>query len=308
MAQYPHTIVIALHNGNSAFHKFEGKTIIDSFKRSTLEASCYPDGLGYEVSHYDAADSIGKLYEQFPETPVAIEIDSKIWHPESRTVDLTFTMRNDGPDLYGEYWYHIFVTEDNIKGIHTTWDSCATPSAPGQPYWDTTYFNHWVTRKVVADTLGDSLVAPNWFGQTALTRSCSFNIDSAWVAYNCNVVVYVYEKADSLYKSPVLQAIRESITGPSAIGGEKTAEQGIIGIFPNPATEMANLHFSLSSGSVCSMNIYDLNGQKIKNLIQGYVKPGLYNVEIHTQAIPSGTYLVVLETDIGKSTKKIVIL
>ena len=308
MPNYPRTIVIALHDGNSTYNDYEGKTIVDSFKRSYLEASCYPDGLGYEVDHFDAADSIGKCYEQFPETPVAIEIDSKTWHTDSRTLDITFTMKNDGPDLNGEYWYHIFVTEDNIKSFHTTWNGCATPSEPGQPFWDTTYFNHWVTRKIVMDTLGDSLVAPNWFGQTALTRSRSFTIDSAWVAYNCNVVVFVYKKADSLYKSPVLQAIRESIVGPEAIPDKTTLNQGIIGIFPNPATDFANLHFSLSSGSVCSMNIFDLNGKKIKNLIQGYVKPGFYNVEVQTNTLKSGTYLVVLETVKGKSTKKIVIL
>ena len=56
------------------------------------------------------------------------------------------------------------------------------------------------------------------------------------------------------------------------------------------------------------MNIYDLNGQVIKTLIQGYVNAGTYNVEIETQALPSGTYLVVLETGTGKSTKKIIIL
>lgn len=308
MPLYPQTIVVALHEGNSAFHKYEGKTIVDSFIRSPLEASCYPDGRGYEVSHYDATDSIGKLYEQFPETPIDIKIDSKTWHPDTRTVDLTFTIKNDGPDFYGEYWYHIFVTENNIKGIHTTWDSCATPSQPGQPYWDTTYFNHWVTRKVVADTLGDSLVAPNWFGNTALTRSRSISIASKWVAYNCSVVVFVYEKADSLYKSPVMQAIRESIVGPEAISDEERPAGGIIGIFPNPATDFANLHFSLVSGSMCTMNIFDLKGQKIKNLIQGYIKPGTYNVEVDLQEIFPGTYLVVLETDSGRSTRKIVVL
>jgi hypothetical protein len=308
MPNYPRTIIVGLHEGLSAFRKFPGQTIKDSFKRSPMEGSCYPDGLGYEVEYHYITDTLGQLYDQFPETPVAIEVDSKTWDPDTRTVDFTFTMRNDGPDLHGEYWYHVLVTEDNIKQFHTVVDSCGTPSHPGQPYWDTTYFNHWVTREVVMDTLGDSLVAPNWFGHTALTRNRRITISHDWVAYNCSVVVFVYEKADSLYKSPVLQAIKESIVGPESIPDKETGNSGIIGIFPNPASEMTNLHFSLSSGSVCSLTIYDMNGQAIRNPINGYVKPGIYNVEIDTQNIPGGTYIVVMETDLGKSTKKIVVL
>jgi len=305
MPLYPNTIIVCLHNGNSTFFKFQGSSIINSFNHK-LEGGCFPGGFGYEVDYHYATDSIGKLFERYPETPIAIEIDSKYWHPDTRTVDLTFTMRNDGPDLHGEYWYHVIVTEDNIKEGHMTWPGCSHSDSPSP--FQIQYFNHWVTRKIVMDTLGDPLVGPSWFGQLALTRSCSFTIKPEWVAYNCNVVINVYKKADSLYKSPVLQAIKESITNASAIGEEKTVDQGITGIFPNPVSDMANLHFTLSSGSVCSLNIFDLKGQKIKNLIQGYVNPGTYNVEILTQEIPSGTYLVVLETEMGKSTSKIVIL
>jgi len=305
MPLYPRTVIVAFHDGNSAFIGFQGEDVVNSFTQN-IEASCFPDGLGYEVDYHYATDSIGKVYDQSPETPVTIEINSKTWNPDTRMVDLTYTMRNDGPDLDGEYRYNVIVTEDNIKVTRAVADSCGTPSAPGQPYVDTTYFSFAVARKLVFYSKGDSLVGPSWFGQLAITRSCSFSIDSAWIPYNCNIIVNVYKKADSLYKSPVLQVIKESITNPSAIPDESTVEQGIIGIFPNPATDITNLHFSSSSETFCSLNIYDLKGNKMKNIIDGYVKPGLYNVEIDMEVFLRGTYIVVLETNEGMQTRKII--
>jgi len=111
-----------------------------------------------------------------------------------------------------------------------------------------------------------------------------------------------------MYKAPILQAIKVPLTEPSAIPGDISKEDGIYNIYPNPATDITNLHFSLSSGSVCILNIYDLKGQKVKNILNGYVNPGLYNIEVDTQSIPVGTYLLVLETNTGISTKKVIIL
>ena len=308
MPNWPNTIVVGLHNGNSAFTHYTGKTIIESFKRATFDASCFPGGLGFEVNHLLTADSVGALYERYPETPIDIRIDSKIWDPESRTVDVTFTMQNDGPDLYGAYGYYVLVTENNIHQYHESKDSCSTNSQPGQPYWDTAYFNHWVTREIVMDTLGNPLIGEKWYGSTAKTRRRSFTLKEDWVPYNCNVVIFVYQKEDSVYKSPVLQAIREPVTGPESIEKLANMEQGITLVYPNPAHDHANLHICLTQGSRCSLDIYDLNGQAIRNYIDGFVKPGIYNVEVDLQSIPMGTYLAVLETERGRSTRKIILI
>jgi len=216
-------------------------------------------------------------------------------------------MRNDGPELAGAYWYNVIVTEDNIKHTHRTKDTCSTPDVQGLPFRNE-YFNYWVTRKMVFWSQGDSLIGPSWPSHVPVTRSCSFSLDTAWIPQNCYLVVNVYRKADSIYKSPVQQAIRQSVTGGVGIGEGNPTEDGIIRVFPNPAQDLTNLHFSLIREEFCSLSIYDMKGKEIEKILQGYVKPGLYNVEINTQAIPCGTYLVVLTTNTGKTWKKIVIL
>ncbi len=303
---FPNTIIVAFHGIGSGFKEYQGNDIVNYFPQK-FEPSGFPDGLGHDVYYLNITDTVAKRYEQLPETPIAIEIESKIWDPVSRTVDLSITMRNDGPELPGDYWFNVIVTEDNIKHTHRTMDSCSTPNIQGLPF-DTSYFNNWVTRSMIYYSQGDSLTGPSWPEQQTVTRSSNFLIDNAWIAENCNVVVNVYKKIDSLYKSPVQQVIKTSITSSSTVPDEETLKTGIIKVYPNPATDISNLHFSISSGGVCSLNIYDLKGNKFKNFIEGYVKPGLYNVEIQTQEFPNGTYLIVLETDKGKTWEKMVIV
>jgi len=303
---FPNTVIVAFHNIGSVFKDYQGNDIVKHFKPK-FEPSGWPDGLGHDVYSHYILDTVAKRYNQVPETPVAIEIDSKIWDPVLRTVDLTVTIRNDGPDMEGAYWYNVIVTEDNILAWHYTWDSCSTHNIY-PPGIDTTYFNNWVTRRMVYCVNGDSLIGPSWPEQQSITRSTNFLLNDAWVAENCNIVINVYKKADSIFRSPVLQVIKESIIPTSVIPDAETVKEGITNVYPNPATDISNLHISLSTGSLCSLNIYDLNGRKIKTILQGYVKPGSYNIELDTEEYQAGTYLVCLETDKGKSWKKIIVL
>ncbi|MBL7138797.1 MAG: Omp28-related outer membrane protein [Bacteroidales bacterium] len=303
---YPNTVIVALHGIGSGFNQYQGDSARNYF-RAMYEPSGFIDGLGRDCPYLKITDSTGMRYANSPEAPVQIAIDSKSWNEQTRQVDLSVTFTNLGAELPGAYWFNVIVTEDHIKHVHRTMIGCSTPDVPNLPFRNE-YFNDWVTRKMVFWSQGDSLIGPSWPGQQAVTRSCSFSLDTAWIPKNCYVVVNVYNKADSLYKSPIQQVIRQSVTGGVGIPEEKPVEDGIIRIFPNPASDLINVHFSLASERFCSLSIYDMTGKEIENILQGNVSPGLYNIEINTQGFPGGTYLVVLSTTEGKSWEKIVIL
>jgi len=302
---FPNTVIVAFHGPGSYFNEYDGKDVLHQFHQK-LEPSCFPDGLGYDAYYLAIHDTLQKLYTDNSTTPVSIEIDSKTYDPVSRNVDLTLSIRNDGPEMEGRFWYNVIVSEDNVKHWHRCKDSCLTPDHPTLPIRND-YFNFWATRKMVFYSQGDSLIGPTWPEQESITRSCSFELDTGWVAENCFIVVDVYKKADSLYKSPVLQAIRRPITSGLAVQENYLTDEGIIRVYPNPVSDICNLHLSISSGSECSLNIFDTKGQIVKNLIQGVVKPGLYNVEINMREFPGGTYIVVLRTNSGLYSKKILV-
>lgn len=305
---YPQTIVTTFHSMGSSplFNKYKGDSVVNSFPN--VEFSAFPDGRGHAVYYTHFLDTVQKIYLEEPETPVAIEIYSKTWDPVNRMINLTLTMRNDGPDLIGTYWYNVIVTEDNITESHYTWPGCSTPTTHYGPDRDSLYINDWVARKLVYNSEGRYLAGPPWQYQQEITHSDTFGIKQAWIAENCNIIVNVFKKADSLYKSHVMQAIKEPVIGSSAISDANPSEMDLIRILPNPVTDITNIHISISHDGICLLNIFDLNGKKIKSLLNRNINKGLYNVEFQSKDIPSGTYLVVLETSKGMTSEKLVIL
>lgn len=304
---FPNTIILAFHGGDSdtSFSNFQGDSIYSLFPSHIKTA--YPDGIGYGFCYDTIYKIVDSLYNEAPSTPVDIEVIDKVWNPSTKMIDLSLAIRNNGPELTGSYWYNVIITEDNIIHMHKTLTDCSTATPPGQPYYDTAYSNSWVTRKMVFWSQGKSLIESAWPENYTVDQSLSFSIESEWITENCNIIVNVYKKMDSLYKSPVMQVIQQPVIGWSGILERKPHENKIIGIYPNPAVDIANIHISLIDKVICSLKIYDLNGNIVKSLLDGYRNPGLINVEIQTNKIPKGTYFVVLETNTGTLSEKIII-
>ncbi len=306
---YPQTIVAAFHNIGSSgkFSNYQGDSVVRYFPN--VEFSTFPDGLGHAVHILELEDTIIKRYIEAPETPVVIEVDSKTWDQVNRMVNLTLTFNNDGysSDLQGAYWYNVIVTENNIIEPHNTWPHCSTPNTHNGQDRDTLYVNDWVTRKLIYWSQGRYLAGPIWQYQQEITNSDTFSIDPAWIPENCNIVVNVYKKADSLFKSPVMQAISVPVIGWSDIPEDKLPEKGSIEIYPNPAVDYTNVHISIPEKGNCSLYLIDLNGKIVKRILHGNRNPGFYNIELKTSEIPKGNYLMVMETKIGRTTEKLIV-
>jgi hypothetical protein len=306
LKDYPGTIILGYHTTSMLvppFNVYQGDSVYGLYPQIGDRAA-FPNGLGIGFDYPDIANEVENLYNLT--TPVVIEVSSKAWNPDTRIVDLSLSITNDGPDLPGSYWYNVVVTEDSILEPRAVLDGCGTPS-PGTHYVDLNYLNHWVARKLVFWSQGTSLIGSSWSGQQSINRSCTFSLDSAWIPENCNVTIHVYQKQDSLYKSPTMQAIQVPVVGWTGTQESKLKKIAIMGVFPNPAMGIANVHISLEKRGKYTLYLCDLNGQLIKPLLQGNRAPGLYNVEIQTHSIPAGTYLVVLETPSGKTSEKLVI-
>jgi len=309
---YPKTVVIALHSpismGGSAFWDYQGNQIYFQF-RSKSEPDGFIDGLGYDVFYTHIADSVGKRYEHSPEAPVKIEINAKTWDPSSRMIDLSTRITNIGSELPGSYWYNIFITEDNIKMVHRVATGCATPDDPhGQPLrYD--YFNDHVTRKVEFFEHGDSLIGPNWPAGQEIVKDFSIKIDTPWIPENCRINLIVYHHTDSLYTSAIQQAISQTVTG--GVGVEPVnavpSSTGITLVYPNPATDILNIHFSVSVSGPCSLEIFSNSGQKVASLIDHWVDAGTYNTEYYLKGLPNGSYLVKLLSKTGESSRQFIV-
>lgn len=97
--------------------------------------------------------------------------------------------------------------------------------------------------------------------------------------------------------------LKAAPTGNSIIRQEKSG----LKLYPNPANEQLNLEFSLPESCQVAIDMYNLNGQRIVNLADGYYPQGTNQFEIKTSAFPAGMYWIKLHAGSFSETTKVII-
>ena len=78
--------------------------------------------------------------------------------------------------------------------------------------------------------------------------------------------------------------------------------------YPNPFNPSTNINYTIPEKSMVSLKIFNLLGAEIKELVNGEIEPGQYNVEFNASNLPSGIYFYRLETNSFVETKKMILL
>lgn len=82
-----------------------------------------------------------------------------------------------------------------------------------------------------------------------------------------------------------------------------------LNIFPNPAATETTVTLSLESTARGSLQLLDIHGRQVNNIISGmFVGQRLYHIPIPLASIPEGIYYVILNTDLGVRTQKLIVL
>jgi Secretion system C-terminal sorting domain len=81
-------------------------------------------------------------------------------------------------------------------------------------------------------------------------------------------------------------------------------------VWPNPANSTATISFTLPEGesvSPSTLAVYNSRGQLIKILMDGFQSEGLHTVQWNTEALPSGVYLIKLNTSKCVVSKRVAV-
>jgi hypothetical protein len=92
---------------------------------------------------------------------------------------------------------------------------------------------------------------------------------------------------------------------PSASVAELTNDAGM-SVYPNPANGSTTVSFETSSASEVTLNVTDLSGKNVFNTVLGTVN-GSQQVNINTDALSNGVYMVNLNIDGKISTQKLIV-
>jgi CubicO group peptidase (beta-lactamase class C family) len=93
----------------------------------------------------------------------------------------------------------------------------------------------------------------------------------------------------------------------SKVAGE-AAQNSDLFARPNPFRTQVDLSFRAAQAGNAMLQLYDMNGRKVKTLFNGFVqKEALQNVTLHAGNLPAGIYITKLQTATGVKEQKLVL-
>jgi len=85
------------------------------------------------------------------------------------------------------------------------------------------------------------------------------------------------------------------------------AQNAILPNYPNPSSYMTNIPYHVSEKGDVSLEVFNLNGQRVESLLNSSLQAGEYKAEFYTGKLAPGTYLCVLKVNQAACSRKIVV-
>lgn len=93
----------------------------------------------------------------------------------------------------------------------------------------------------------------------------------------------------------------------TAVGIEENEFINSVQLFPNPATDFANLTFNLMESATVQINVVDMIGKTVQLLSNGTLASGSQRFEINTSDLSKGIYLINIVIDGQTITHKLIV-
>ena len=86
------------------------------------------------------------------------------------------------------------------------------------------------------------------------------------------------------------------------------AEVSLLPAYPNPFNPSTHLQFTLPSDMEVAVNVYDVNGRLVDEILNSNLARGYYNLEWDASDFSSGVYFVQLRVGKTQETQKVVLM
>ncbi|MCK4979038.1 MAG: T9SS type A sorting domain-containing protein [Candidatus Delongbacteria bacterium] len=77
--------------------------------------------------------------------------------------------------------------------------------------------------------------------------------------------------------------------------------------YPNPFNPTTEIKFAIPTASDVKLNVYNINGQLVSELVNGSEEAGIYKVSFDASNFNSGMYFYTLEVNGMSITKKMIL-
>lgn len=180
------------------------------------------------------------------------------------------------------------LTTYNVVQTYTT--GCTVEYWLVDDYANTscTTLNNWANSNGLTNSLrfSNSVINMNDYGSTGMPKVVIVGGPSHKVYYNAN---------NSVNSTTMQTAINLACADIAAgISESKTQSKFQLNVFPNPVTtNQITVTYNFESASDISMNIYNVIGEKVKNIISSKnMNQGKHTTTVDCSDLPSGVYML----------------
>ncbi len=185
----------------------------------------------------------------------------------SRGYHVDVTVMKYAPVMGSNFVLHFVVTESDIQ---YSWQ--------GQTKLD------FVQRLMLPDENGTAIDIAN---NNTINLSYDFDIGEDWNPDNLEVIAFV----QNLDNKEIMNGHKEML---QYVGiGEISGFNGSLSVYPNPVKESTTLSFTLHEEAQTSIDVFNLQGQKVTTLLNNKLTAGNHQLTwTPDSSIPNGIYLV----------------
>jgi hypothetical protein len=307
-ATYPNTwIGVAVHNGDPMVVSEwddEIPNIIPDFPG-------YPSGTINRVKMWDPEEfEQGYLEEMDAISPATVEIVNFSWNPTTRLV--SFDVKSEFIiDIFNEIRFGAVIAEDSLWGTTSTWAQtnyyagggngamCGFESKPNTIPAADMHYDH-VGRAILDTPYGTpgSITGPITAGSVH-SYHYEYTIPDTWNYSKLHFIGLVMDHTAGV----ILNANNEVIwVGTSELNNDLRLR-----VFPNPASNKANVLFTMDKPGVAGISVFDLMSHCLISMEPVSLPAGQNKVHIDLTKLNQGFYFVEVTVNGRSNTHKIAV-
>jgi len=273
--------------------------------------SGYPSGTINRVMNWDPQDfEQGYLEEMQTISPATVEIVNFAWNPATRLV--SFDVRSEFiTNISHELRFGAVILEDSLYGTGSTWGQanyyaggangpmCGFESKPSTIPAADMHYDH-VGRAILDGPYGTagSIPQPVAAG-TSHSAHYEYTIPAAWKYEKLHFAGLLMDHTSGV----ILNANNDIVwVGTSELNNDLRLR-----VFPNPATDIATVQFTLDKPGVTGIRVYDLPGNCVFTLEPVQYPAGMNKVELNLRKLNPGFYFVEISVNGHSNIHKIAV-
>lgn len=307
---YPNAIGVAVHNGD-AMVTADGNYLSSFYISGYPSATINREGAGESRSVW-----MSKVSSELGETPtVSVSFDDAYY--DLATSTLTVTVRAEFvSNETGNLRLNVVLVEDDVTGTSTGYSQVNYyNTTAGHPMYGlgnpiAGYVHNHVARAWLGGAWGtNGVITASPTAGSAFTHTYTRVFPASWDINNMKIVAFVSRyNGSQMSDREILNS--EEITMATVLDQANVFEGGSsLNVFPNPANTRTSVEFSLNQSENITVEVFNLMGQKIATLADGWMAQGAHTqfwtlTDDSGNEVADGMYLVKLSTASGQSAVK----